>query len=329
MSQTGICTDIHLDLTAVIATVIKGDVHVMTVDGNRLPLGGFNPEKHRTLELALRDWVLEETGIDLGYVEQLYTFGNRHRDPSFAPARNHQITVGYLALVPSNAAVRAERALWVPWYSFLPWEDHRKGRPRIIDTYLLPGLQTWAEEASSSARRQARLERIITAFGSEQVPWDNERTILRYELLYEAGLVEESIRDWWAYPPQERDQLPITAQHIPEAFPSQPELGLPMKQDHRRILASSISRLRGKLKYRPVVFELLPESFTLLQLQRLVEALNGVRIHKPNFRRWILGTGLVKSLGSKIQEGPGRPAELFRFRRSILAERPAPAREET
>ncbi len=328
MSQPGTCTDIHLDLTAVIVTVIDDDVNVMTVDGDRLPLGSFQPEKHRTLELALRDWVREETGMELGYVEQLYTFGNRHRDPGIAPARNHQITVGYLALVPSSVAVRAERALWVPWYTFLPWEDHRQGRPEIIDTVFLPDLLSWAEEASSPARRQARMERLITAFGSDQVPWDNERAILRYEMLYEAGMVQESVRDWWAYPPSERDQLPISAREMPKTFTERTGIGRPMKQDHRRILASSISRLRGKLKYRPVVFELLPEAFTLLQLQRLVEALNGVRIHKPNFRRWILGTGLVKSLGTKTQEGPGRPAELFRFRRSILAERPAPSREE-
>ena len=60
-----------------------------------------------------------------------------------------------------------------------------------------------------------------------------------------------------------------------------------MVADHRRILATAIARLRGKIKYRPIVFELMPPSFTLLQLQRTVEALAGVRLHKPNFRRLV------------------------------------------
>jgi hypothetical protein len=323
------CAEIHLDLTAVIVAVFEGSVNVMTVDGNQLPLGSFQPEKHRTLELALRSWVREQTGMELGYVEQLYTFGNRHRDPVFALGRNHQITVGYLALVPNTVAVGVERASWVPWYTFLPWEDHREGRPAVLDNYLLPQLYEWSNSAESEQRRQARLERIVTAFGSERVSWDNERTIFRYELLYEAGIVEESIRDWWAYPPQERDQLPISRLNMPTHFTPIPELGKAMRQDHRRILASSIGRLRGKLKYRPVVFELLPESFTLLELQRVVEALIGSKMHKQNFRRWIQGTGLVEPLGSKINKGTGRPAKVYRFRRSILAERPAPSKIET
>lgn len=323
----GVCPDIHLDLTAVIVAVMDGSVHVMTVDGDQLPLGGFQPEKHRTLELAVRSWVREQTGMELGYVEQLYTFGNRHRDPAFTTGRNRQITVGYLALVPSTAAVRAGRATWVPWYDFLPWEDHRRGRPEVIDAYFLPELQAWAESAENPARRQSRLERILTAFGSDRTSWDNERAILRYELLYEAGLVAESVRDWWAYPPDERGQLPISRPSLPSVFSPPHDTGRAMRQDHRRILASGLSRIRGKLKYRPVVFELLPETFTLLELQRVVEALNGSLIHKQNFRRWILSTGLVKPLDTRRKNASGPPARLYRFRRSILAERPAPPQE--
>jgi hypothetical protein len=97
-----------------------------------------------------------------------------------------------------------------------------------------------------------------------------------------------------------------------------------MISDHRRILATALGRIRGKLKYRPVVFELLPSTFTLLQLQRLVESLAGVRLHKQNLRRLVEKGRLVEGTGQFDVRTGGRPAELFRFRREVLQERPAP-----
>ncbi len=122
----------------------------------------------------------------------------------------------------------------------------------------------------------------------------------RYELLYEAQLVPEAGR----------------AKSIPDPLP-----GEPMMHDHRRILATGIARLRAKIKYRPVVFELMPESFTLLHLQRAVEALAGLRLHKQNFRRLIEQQGLVEETGKVSTETGGRPAKLMRFRREVLVER--------
>jgi len=87
-------------------------------------------------------------------------------------------------------------------------------------------------------------------------------------------------------------------------------------------LATAIARLRAKIKYRPVIFELAPEAFTLSQLQRLVESIAGLELHKQNFRRLLDRTGLVESLGRFEAKTGGRPAELFRFRREVLRERP-------
>jgi hypothetical protein len=95
-----------------------------------------------------------------------------------------------------------------------------------------------------------------------------------------------------------------------------------MISDHRRILATALGRLRGKLKYRPVIFEMMPEAFTLSALQRVVEAIAGVALHKQNFRRAVERTGLVEGLGRFDAETGGRPAELFRFRRELLGARP-------
>jgi len=119
----------------------------------------------------------------------------------------------------------------------------------------------------------------------------------RYELLYEAGLLAEA------------------------GCPTDLDLGRPMFADHRRILATGIARLRAKIKYRPVVFELMPESFTLLQLQRCVEALAGLTLHKQNFRRLIEQQELVEETGEMTSETGGRPAKLFRYRHVVLEER--------
>ena len=100
--------------------------------------------------------------------------------------------------------------------------------------------------------------------------------------------------------------------------------GDPMMLDHRRMLATAIGRLRGKIKYRPVIFELMPPVFTLLELQRTVESLSGTRLHKQNFRRLVETAALVEPTGETSTETGGRPAAQFRFRRDVVQERPAP-----
>jgi hypothetical protein len=87
--------------------------------------------------------------------------------------------------------------------------------------------------------------------------------------------------------------------------------GDPLASDHRRILATAIGRLRAKIKYRPIIFDLAPETFTLTELQDLVEALCGVVLHKQNFRRTLERSGLVEPTGAVRLETGGRPAKLF------------------
>ncbi|HYD98796.1 MAG TPA: hypothetical protein VEH84_05395 [Alphaproteobacteria bacterium] len=272
-----------------------------------LPYGPFDPEHDRTLELGLRRWVQALTRQPLGYVEQLYTFGDQGRDPWERVGGPRVISVGYLALVretPPNPDFAAE---WQDWYRFFPWEDWRDGRPALIDGRIAPMLEAWAAAADTAARR----ERASIAFGLAGAGWAGETVLERYELLYEAGLVPESWRDRGQEPP-------------PALFQGgRPLLGEPMALDHRRILATAMGRLRGKIRYRPVVFELMPPHFTLLQLQRSVEALSGVRLHKQNFRRLLEQNRLVEGTGAVEPHTGGRPAEQFRFRREVLRERPA------
>lgn len=274
-----------------------------------LPFGPLDPEQDRTLELALRGWIREQTGIEVGYVEQLYTFGDRHRDPREREGGPRVISIGYLTLGREGEPAKSSAATWRPWYRFFPWEDWRRGRPAILDLRLAPLLAAWADAGETEELCRERRERVDIAFGLRGTPWDGYRVLDRYELLYEAGLVQEALRD---HP------------ELPHPAGAALEIGREMGFDHRRILATAISRLRGKIKFRPVVFELLPDTFTLLQLQRVVEALAGQPLHKQNFRRLVDKGGLVEGTGEHSSGSTGRPAELFRFRRDVLRERPTP-----
>ncbi|HBL27852.1 MAG TPA: hypothetical protein DD490_13520 [Acidobacteria bacterium] len=282
-----------------------------------LPFGPLDPQHDRTLDRGLRRWVHEQTGLALGYVEQLYTFGDRDRAPRAQRRGLREVSVAYLALVRETSVDDAAR--WRGWYEFFPWEDWRSGRPGLIDQAIAPALDAWIGGASETLVRQERRERTDIVFGLHGAPWDGERVLERYELLYEAYLVPEAWRD--------RDDLsglPEDARPAPPVPRPEPLPGRPMAADHRRILATALGRLRGKLKYRPVIFELLPSAFTLLQAQKVVEALAGVPLHKQNFRRLVETGGLVEGTGKLDSQTGGRPAELFVFRRDVLRERPAP-----
>lgn len=264
-------------------------------DGPRLPSGPLEDDGAPTLELALRRWITEQTGIDVGYVEQLYTFGDLHRATSGADGEARQIGVAYLALI--REAAPQPGATWLDWYRLFPWEDHRQGRPHVLDemTWL---IRDWMGDDPE------RRERAQIAFGLDGAPWDAVKVLERYELLYNARLVTE----WALDHPGSR---------------SRAGFGQHMLGDHRRVAATALGRLRGKLTYRPVVFELLADQFTLSQLQQVVEALLGAPLHTQNFRRLVQQQGLVEDTGGVAPTG-GRPAQLYRFRRDVLVERPVP-----
>ena len=310
-----------LGLNAVIVAVTDEVPRVLTVSGRRsesgLPSGPFDPGRDRTLELALRGWVREQAGLDLGYVEQLYTFGNRFRTPEEAAGGPRLISIAYLALVREEHGAPPAGARWQEIYRHLPWEDWRGGRPESL-AQIERALRAWGAAVAPAGERARRRERAAIAFGLEGAPWVGERVLERYELLYGSGLVAEAHRDRELA----RGNEETGVWEFDRDF--ELRLGQPMAADHRRILASALGRLRGKLRYRPVIFELLAPSFTLLQLQRVVEALAGVRLHKQNFRRLVEQGGLVEGTGRLDTHTGGRPAELFRFRREVLRERPAP-----
>lgn len=312
-----------IGLSAVVMGVRDGEIAVLTVkpqdaEGGLwgLPFGPFDPESQRTFELALRAFVTKQTGFDLGWVEQLYTFGDRGRDAPRADVgagAARVVSVGYLALTPLAVDTSAPDTAWLPWSRFFPWEDWRKGRPAAIAERIEPELRSWAASEVRGGLADSRLARARQLFALDGARWNEERVLERYELLYEAGLAPEAARD----------RAIADGNKAPGQVGFDPALGEPMISDHRRILATGLGRLRGKLKYRPVAFELTPNEFTLSTLQRIVEAVSGVALHKQNFRRALERTGLVEPLGRLELETGGRPAELHRFAREHAAAGPA------
>lgn len=270
------------ELIAVLAAVTDNQPRVMTLRGGEtLPSGPFE-SSHRSLQSGLRAWIEAQTGHPVGYLEQLYTFADKDRDPRSGEAATLQrISIGYLGLVREQDAAGAGRPTWHSWYQYFPWEDHRNHCPEQLPR-IAKRLSAWA------GNDPLRFQRVDYLFGQNGKAWNEELVLQRYELMYEAGLVDV------------------------------PEFGRPMAGDYRRILATGISRLRAKIKYSPVVFELMPESFTLLHLQRTVEALSGLHLHKPNFRRQIDQQELIEETGEMSSGTGGRPARLFRYRSAIL-----------
>lgn len=285
------------ELVAVLTAVSAGRPLVLTADGGqRLPSGPLRTE-HRSLQAGLRAWVEQQTGHRLGYVEQLYTFA----DPDRAHGGGRVVSVSYLGLTRAPGSDGEDG--WLDWYRFFPWEDRRPGSPGtdLVTGTVGPLLTAWAAGARSAAERERRALRTDVCFALDGRPWPSELVLQRYELLYEAGLLPEAVEE----DPDRPGPVP----------------GARMAGDHRRILATGLARLRAKIQYHPVVFELMPDTFTLGQLQATVEAVAGQAVHKQNFRRLVTQQDLVEPTGGTHGDTGGRPARLYRFRRAVLDER--------
>lgn len=290
---------LDVELVAVIVAVTQGMPRVLVRDADHaLPAGPFE-FSHRSLQAGLRAWVERQTHHPLGYVEQLYTFADRDRANA---AGQRIISVSYLGLTREKTPAAGETANWQDWYRYFPWEDWREGPPAIMEVEILPRLYEWVRAAAGGPERERRRRRVELTFSPNPETWNEELVLQRYELLYEAGRVPEALR---RSNDASRNVVPGTA----------------MPHDHRRILATAMARLRAKIRYHPVVFELMAERFTLLQLQQAFEAVAGRLLHKQNFRRFIEQQALVEETGAMERGVAGRPAKLFQFRRHIMSDR--------
>ena len=171
---------LSIRLSAVIVAATIDEPRVLTVQlGHEpveaLPSGPLEVE-HRTLEVGLRAWVERQTSQTLGYVEQLYTFGDRDRIESEDTLAGRALTVAYLALVREARPGGVAEAVSQSWYRHFPWEDWRAGKPAALAP-LENRLCRWAEGAINDAERRLRIERINLAFGAS---WNEELVLERY-----------------------------------------------------------------------------------------------------------------------------------------------------
>lgn len=167
--------------------------------------GGF-VEPGESLEHAVTRELKEETGIEVNYLEQLYTFGNPHRDP-----RKRIVSVAYYALVKPD--------------------------------------------------------------------------------IYELHAADDAIGAEW-----------FNIEKLPK-----------LSFDHREILDMAIFRLRNKISYEPVGFELMDKQFPFSELHKLYETLYGKEIDRRNFKKKFMSLGILKELKEKTSVGKGRPGTLYQF----------------
>ena len=127
--------------------------------------------------------------------------------------------------------------------------------------------------------------------------------------MYEAGLVFEAVRD------ASKD---MTGDIEISTEDTKLPTGTYMQYDHRRILATALGRIRAKVKYKSVIFDLMPDAFTLFELQKAAESVFGHKIHKQNFRRFVEREKLVVKTGQIRNQPSGRPAQIYAFNSELI-----------
>lgn len=205
--------DVRVTVDSVVMTVQEDTLEVLLIKRKYEPFkstwalpGGFLETSDKSIEDAVARELYEETNVSNVYLEQLFTFGDKGRDP-----RGRVVTVAYLALIRQEGFE----------------------------------LRT-SSEASGVA--------------------------------------------WW----------PVN---------KLPELAF----DHERIISYAHQRLKYKIEYSPAAFKLLPDKFTLRDLQMIYEAVLGRAIDNRNFRKKFLNTGALQELEETTQESSFRPARLYSF----------------
>jgi len=182
----------------------------------------------------------------------------------------------------------------------------RRAREPFRGRWALPGgFVRPDEDLDASARRKLGEKTGVTGYYLEQ--------------LGAFGQVDRDPREravavaYYALIPSDRLVLrPSKSADAAAWFPvdEPPELAF----DHEAILETARERLAAKLDYSTIAFQFLPETFTLVEVQRIYEAVKGEQLDKRNFRRAIQALGKLKATGKKRRDGFGRPAMTYRIK---------------
>ncbi len=186
-----------------------------------------------------------------------------------------------------------------------------RAHPPFKGQWAIPGGFVEAHEAvDDAARRELEeetglrdvyLEQLYTFGDPQRDPRGRVITVAYFALV--AGEV----------PTRAGDDAVAAAWHSVDALP-------PLAFDHADILKYALQRLRYKLEYTSVGFELLPNEFTLTELQSAYETVLGEKLDKRNFRRRILEAGVLAETSRHRAEGQGRPAQLYRYKKHAVTE---------
>jgi 8-oxo-dGTP diphosphatase len=215
----------------------------------------------------------------------------------------------------------------------------RRRQPPQAGSWTIPGGPIGQEEALDGAAlrilRQETgladlyLEQLYT-FGQPDRHPDRRVIAVTYFAIVPADQVAAAVR--WRDREAPSSPVDPTRQAAP-APPAVPETGRPggdlgwwsvydlprLAFDHLQIVRYALTRLRYKLEYSAVGFELLPQEFTLTELQTAYEIVLGEALDKRNFRRKILRAGIIET-SEGYRSGDGRPARLYRYREDAVAE---------
>ena len=276
--------------TQICAVLVAADpegLFVLTLGGRQLSLPGtpFDPQKGQGFEACLRDWASIHTAAKITKVMQ-----------AGASVRDGGIRICLLALVADRNAFMPRGAHWTPLAHIFPWEMRLEGEPPALARVLRPALASWAGAADKARRRQS----LAQLFGDGQHDWQPQWAGARYDLLYEAALVPEALRD------RSGGAISVRARHA-EVY------GQVMAGDDRAILAGALSLLREKLAHTALMCALSPHPFTLGSMQKTVQAVIGQPLHTQNFRRDLMRSGLIVATGEHGRIGRTRAAKLWQW----------------
>lgn len=201
----------------------------------------------------------------------------------------------------------------------------RRSDPPHADTLALPGGFVRIDESLTAAAarvladkcdlRQVFLEQLYSFGEVDRDPRGRVVSVAYYALVPDPRLL--AVLDGRADRVLARVEVPWTGieggpVQVLDAT-GQPQ---PLAFDHATILGTAVQRLRGKIDYAPVGFELLPPAFTLLELLQVHQAVLGRELNKDSFRRRMLASGLLADTGHERRDGAWRPAALYRFRQT-------------
>jgi len=190
-----------------------------------------------------------------------------------------------------------------------------RAEPPQRGRWALPGVFVGLNESLEDAARRALatkagvgevfLEQLYTFGAPTRDPRTRVISVTYYALVDPERLADAELRrvrvPWEGESGGAIEVMSANGEPIPLAF------------DHAEILGQAVKRLRGKLDYSPIGFQLLPERFTLRRLQDVHETILGKAVNKDSFRRRMLASGQLEPTGEREGDVEHRPAELYRF----------------